>query len=99
MRSIGYGWGALSTPPPTPAHFTDVKFAPPHRCAGGGEKNLVLAALASSLRGGERRSNPEHRLRLDCFVELVIGPAPSGRTRWLAMTKRPRGASLRPSYG
>ena len=23
---------------------------------------------------------------LDCFVELVIGPATSGRTRWLAMT-------------
>jgi len=24
--------------PPTPAHFTDVKFAdPPHRCAGGGK--------------------------------------------------------------
>jgi hypothetical protein len=24
--------------------------------------------------------------RLDCFAELVIGPATSGRTRWLAMT-------------
>jgi hypothetical protein len=23
---------------------------------------------------------------LDCFAELVIGPATSGRTRWLAMT-------------
>jgi hypothetical protein len=31
-------------------------------------------------------SNPERRLRLDCFAELVIGPATSGRTRWLAMT-------------
>jgi hypothetical protein len=25
--------------------------------------------------------------RLDCFAEPVIGPATSGRTRWLAMTK------------
>ena len=24
---------------------------------------------------------------LDCFAEPVIGPATSGRTRWLAMTK------------
>jgi hypothetical protein len=23
---------------------------------------------------------------LDCFAELVIGPATSGRARWLAMT-------------
>jgi hypothetical protein len=23
---------------------------------------------------------------LDCFAELAIGPATSGRTRWLAMT-------------
>jgi hypothetical protein len=23
---------------------------------------------------------------LDCFVEFIIGPATSGRTRWLAMT-------------
>jgi len=23
---------------------------------------------------------------LDCFAELVIGPATSGRIRWLAMT-------------
>jgi hypothetical protein len=28
---------------------------------------------------------------LDCFAELVIGPATSGRTRWLAMTEgRPK---------
>jgi len=25
---------------------------------------------------------------LDCFAELVIGPATSGRTRWLAMTAK-----------
>jgi hypothetical protein len=25
-------------------------------------------------------------LALDCFAEPVIGPATSGRTRWLAMT-------------
>jgi hypothetical protein len=29
---------------------------------------------------------------LDCFAELVIGPATSGRTRWLAMTKRKKGS-------
>ena len=28
-------------------------------------------------------------LALDCFAELVIGPATSGRTRWLAMTGKP----------
>jgi len=27
------------------------------------------------------------RLTLDCFAEPVIGPATSGRTRWLAMTQ------------
>jgi hypothetical protein len=25
---------------------------------------------------------------MDCFAEPVIGPATSGRTRWLAMTTR-----------
>src|SRR5208282_1680188 len=31
---------------------------------------------------------------LDCFAEPVIGPATSGRTRWLAMTKGDHAASL-----
>jgi hypothetical protein len=26
------------------------------------------------------------RANLDCFAEFTIGPATSGRTRWLAMT-------------
>jgi hypothetical protein len=34
-----------------------------------------------------RRSNPVFRIQfLDCFAELVIGPATSGRTRWLTIT-------------
>ena len=42
----------------------------------------------SSLRGAKRRSNPGSAAQsLDCFAEPVIGPATSGRTRWLAMTK------------
>jgi hypothetical protein len=41
----------------------------------------------SSLRGAKRRSNPDFAAGLDCFAEPVIGPATSGRTRWLAMTK------------
>src|SRR5665213_1415869 len=42
---------------------------------------------------------------LDCFAEPAIGPATSGRTRWLAMTLReqenisPDVASLHPGYG
>jgi hypothetical protein len=42
-----------------------------------------------NLRHCEERSDEAiqnlHR-RLDCFAEPVIGPATSGRTRWLAMT-------------
>jgi hypothetical protein len=30
----------------------------------------------------------ERPARLDCLAEPVIGPATSGRTRWLAVTKR-----------
>ena len=33
--------------------------------------------------------------RLVCFAELVIGPATSGRTRWLAMTKERKEAERR----
>ena len=34
-----------------------------------------------------RRSNPLiFATEMDCFAALVIGPATSGRTRWLAMT-------------
>jgi hypothetical protein len=29
-----------------------------------------------------------HISDLNCFAELVIGPATSGRTRWLAMTRK-----------
>src|SRR5690349_24382798 len=41
----------------------------------------------SSLRGAQRRSNPDWRCgeSLDCFAEPVIGPR-NARTRWLAMT-------------
>ena len=35
-------------------------------------------------RGDEAIQFPH--AELDCFAELVIGPATSGRTRWLAMT-------------
>jgi hypothetical protein len=34
----------------------------------------------------KRRSNPGFCTGLDCFAAPVIGPATSGRTRWLAMT-------------
>src|SRR5262249_51363699 len=38
--------------------------------------------------GVKRRSNPVLAADLlDCFAEPVIGPATSGRTRWLAMTR------------
>jgi hypothetical protein len=33
-----------------------------------------------------RMASPPSQTALDCFAELVIGPATSGRTRWLAMT-------------
>src|SRR5579871_2857806 len=36
-------------------------------------------------RGDDAIQESVHR-PLDCFVELVIGPDTSGRTRWLAMT-------------
>ena len=47
---------------------------------------LVRKSAIADLRG--RRSNPEfpELEALDCFAEPVIGPATSGRARWLAMT-------------
>ena len=54
---------------------------------GGSEYGMCRAKGAiSSLRA--KRSNPVRPRGPDCFVaELVIGPATSGRTRWLlAMT-------------
>src|SRR5690348_14879118 len=53
----------------------------------------------SSLRGAKQRSNPGVGCTppLDCFAELVIGPATSGRTRWLAMTSREFAESLAPA--
>ena len=45
------------------------------------------------MRGAKRRSNPGaswlSQAALDCFAEPVIGPATSGRARWLAMTNSP----------
>jgi hypothetical protein len=34
----------------------------------------------------EERSDDTIQIVLDCFAEPVIGPATSGRARWLAMT-------------
>jgi hypothetical protein len=56
-----------------------------------------IAQMVKLFQGGERvdlrhcevqkrRSNPDRRVSLDCFTELVIGPATSGRARWLATT-------------
>jgi hypothetical protein len=45
----------------------------------------VLACVVASV------SEAIHKAVLDCFVaELVIGPATSGRTRWLLAMTRPR---------
>jgi hypothetical protein len=38
-------------------------------------------------RSGATKQSRCLRLPLDCFAEFIIGPATSGRTRWLAMTK------------
>src|SRR5580704_16605871 len=65
-----------------------------HMMAGrieeGAEPHLAFAGhrylALTSLRGAKRRSNPGGASGLDCFAEPVIGPATSGRTRWLAMT-------------
>jgi hypothetical protein len=46
----------------------------------GGHLHTVIARSEATKQF--RRSH-----RTDCFAELVIGPATSGRTRWLAMTK------------
>ena len=50
----------------------------------GGCMNTVIA------RSPERATKQSRfgASDLDCFAELVIGPATSGRTRWLAMTDR-----------
>ena len=40
----------------------------------------------SSLRGAKDEAIQLGAAELDCFAEPVIGPATSGRTRWLAMT-------------
>src|SRR6201981_681691 len=44
--------------------------------------------VGSSLRGAiATKQSSSCALFLDCFAELVIGPATSGRTRWLAMMR------------
>jgi hypothetical protein len=49
-RGWGWGWGDIVSSPPTPAHFTDVKFAdPPLRCAGGGNRT-ARHGIAINLR-------------------------------------------------
>ena len=45
----------------------------------------VLGCCHCEERSDEAIQTFEHR-PLDCFAKLVIGPATSGRTRWLAMT-------------
>jgi hypothetical protein len=49
---------------------------------------MVLSRLriviARSLKGDE--AIHDFATDMDCFAEPVIGPATSGRTRWLAMT-------------
>jgi hypothetical protein len=64
-------------------------------------------SLASSLRGAIATKQSSGAMNasfvvlhnetaaLDCFAELVIGPATSGRTRWLAMTKGKKEAERR----
>jgi hypothetical protein len=42
----------------------------------------------SSLRGAQATKQSGLNKEWDCFAEPVIGPATSGRTRWLAMTRR-----------
>jgi hypothetical protein len=69
------------------------------RVGGRGIESRSRDAPVCHCEERQRRSNPERRFSLDCFAELVIGPATSGRTRWLAMTSRSRGAPERPSYG
>jgi hypothetical protein len=97
---------ASSQRPPPPSFALRATGGPPPPLRGGGcagsfsrrESVRVCRAmmsnsqlLAPSLRGAKRRSNPDFAVGLDCFVELVIGPATSGRTRWLAMTKEEKG--------
>ena len=51
--------------------------------ARSGDISVIVRSEATSNPGGLTASASH----LDCFAELVIGPATSGRTRWLAMTR------------
>src|ERR1700758_2630079 len=53
---------------------------------------IVIARSEATKQSRSRCTRP-----LDCFAELVIGPATSGRTRWLAMTMK--SARLRHEHG
>jgi hypothetical protein len=53
-----------------------------------GHDDFLQSVIARSEATKQSRAAKE---RLDCFAELVIGPA-EGRTRWLAMTARNGGA-------
>jgi len=56
-----------------------------------GESTLLTGADWPQKRHCEERNDEAIQIRftkLDCFTEPVIGPATSGRTRWLAMTRR-----------
>ena len=59
------------------------------RCPGDlprrGEVKVRILVIARS--GSDEAIQILARAALDCFAEFIIGPATSGRTRWLAMTR------------
>jgi hypothetical protein len=63
--------------------------------------SLAARAMARLSSGPPKRScakagaiQPFLYAVVDCFAEPVIGPATSGRTRWLAMTESLTAASI-----
>ncbi len=77
---------SLALPSNTVGHCNALGELAPSAAAAALRAVSDRTVSAPSLRGAERRSNPAPRRPQDCFAQPVIGPATSGRTRWLAMT-------------
>ena len=74
-------WRLLAPIPLSPFSACAARATSPRR----GEVKVRILVIARS--GSDEAIQILAHAALDCFAEFIIGPATSGRTRWLAMTR------------
>ena len=74
-------WRLLAPIPLSPFAACAARATSPRR----GEVKVRILVIARS--GSDEAIQILAHAALDCFAEFIIGPATSGRTRWLAMTR------------